>query len=290
MDDSDIERIKNNISEDFSNITTDEFISKIRNSPSVLECISISNEFIKIFNETKSKIIINISNELNQIKHIIEDKEISNNILQNELSILNNNIKNIITQNKLKIKNIASNVNDIYSSVNLINSNLEKKKYSLASSRVSKIITIKNIILSNIKQLENNQIKILEELSQDKNKKLNSSSSNSTIKVRPAPTPFPVTNFFTLNNNSDNNNYNKKRNITSNKSNLINNTIESAKKKIVNKRRRDFSFSLRENTIDNERNTSVNNTTIRGYSIINNFYQKKNGNKNEEELNKEIKK
>ena len=287
MDDSDIERIKNSITNDLSNINTDEFLSKLKNSPSVLECISISNEFIETFNEIKSKLISNISDELNQIKHVLEEKEISNNILQNEILISYSNIKNIINQNKLKIKNISSNINDIYTSVNLINSNLEKKKYSLASSRVSKIISIKNIFLSNIKLLETNHQKILEEIGQEKNKKLNSSSSNSTIKVRPAPTPFPVTNFFTLNNKTEN--YNKKKANTTNKNNLINNTIEtSTKKKIINKRRRDFSFSLRENTIDNDRNTSVNNTILRGYSTINNFYQKTNGNKNEEELNKKI--
>ena len=287
MDDSDIERIKNSISNDLSNINTDEFLSKLKNSPSVLECISISNEFIETFNEIKSKLISNISDELNQIKHVLEEKEISNNILQNEILISYSNIKNIINQNKLKIKNISSNINDIYTSVNLINSNLEKKKYSLASSRVSKIISIKNIFLSNIKLIETNHQKILEEIGQEKNKKLNSSSSNSTIKVRPAPTPFPVTNFFTLNNKTET--YNKKKANISNKNNLINNTIEtSAKKKIINKRRRDFSFSLRENTIDNDRNTSVNNTILRGYNTINNFYQKTNGNKNEEELNKKI--
>ena len=153
MDDSDIERIKNNISNDLSNINTNEFISKLKNSSSVLDCISISNEFIETFNEMKSKLILNISNELNQIKNAFEEKEISNNILQNEMLISYSNIKNIINQNKLKTKNISSNINDIFTSVNLINSNLEKKKYSLASSRVSKIISMKNITLSNIKLL-----------------------------------------------------------------------------------------------------------------------------------------
>ena len=286
MDDTDIERIKNNISNDLSNINTNEFISKLKNSSSVLDCISISNEFIETFNEMKSKLILNISNELNQIKNAFEEKEISNNILQNEMLISYSNIKNIINQNKLKTKNISSNINDIFTSVNLINSNLEKKKYSLASSRVSKIISMKNITLSNIKLLESNYQKILEEIVQDKTKKLNTSSSNSTIKVRPAPTPFPVTNDFNLNNKLDNNNYYNKKKISINNKN--NNIENSSKKKIINKRKRDFSFSLRENTIDNERNISVNNSLLRGYSTINNFYHRNNGNKNEDELNKKI--
>ena len=232
MDDSDIERIKNNISNDLSNINTNEFISKLKNSSSVLDCISISNEFIETFNEMKSKLILNISNELNQIKNAFEEKEISNNILQNEMLISYSNIKNIINQNKLKTKNISSNINDIFTSVNLINSNLEKKKYSLASSRVSKIISMKNITLSNIKLLESNFQKILEEIVQDKTKKLNTSSSNSTIKVRPAPTPFPVTNDFNLNNKLDNNNYYNKKKISINNKN--NNIENSSKKKIIN--------------------------------------------------------
>ena len=114
MDDSDIERIKNNISNDLLNINTNEFISKLKNSSSVLDCISISNEFIETFNEMKSKLILNISNELNQIKNAFEEKEISNNIFQNEMLISYSNIKNIINQNKLKTKNISSNINDIF--------------------------------------------------------------------------------------------------------------------------------------------------------------------------------
>ena len=264
MDDTNIEKIKNNITNNFSKIDTNTLLLKIKNSSSVIECESIFNEFIESFNEMKSNIILSISEELNQIKNNIEEKEISNNIINSE-------IKTIISQNKLKIKNISSNINDIYSSINLVNSNIEKKKYSLASSRISKIISIKNTIISNIKQLETSQQKILDEISFDKkNKKGKNNSSNNTIKVKPAPTPFPIS-FFNLSNN------NNKRTIKK---------TESTNKKMINKRRRDFSFSLRENTINNTRNTSVNNYTLSAYNTINNFH--KNENKNEDELNKKL--
>ena len=281
MDDSNIDKIKNNISDKFSKINTNTFISKLKNSSSISECLSISNEYIESYNEIKSDIIKFISDELYNLKQSFEEKEVSNNIFHNEILVLFNNIKKIISQNKLKIKNITSNINDIYTGINLINSNLEKKKYSLASSRISKIINIKNNILSNIKQLETNQQKILEEFGNEKNNKFNN-NSNSSNKIRPAPTPFPVTPYFNLEKN-----YNKKKVNTLSNSNL-NNNIESSTKKMVNKRRRDFSFSMRENTLSNIRNTSVNNTPLKAYNTINNFFKKTNDNKKEEELNKKL--
>ena len=200
--------------------------------------------------------------------------------MHNEISILLNNIKNIINQNKSKIKNITSNINDIYTGINLVNSNIEKKKYSLASSRISKIISLKNNVLSNIKQLETSQQKIVEEFGiNDKSNKFN--NSNSTIKVRPAPTPFPITSYFHIEKN------NKKRMNTMSNTNLNNNNIESSKKKMINKRRRDFSSSLRENSLSNIRNTTFN-TPLKAYNTINNFYKKPIENKSEEELNKKL--
>ena len=279
MDDSNIATIKNNISSNLSIINTNAFISKIKNASSVSECLLISNEFIESINEIRTNIISDISKELSNIKQTLEEKEISNNVLNNEISILFNNIKNLISQNKSKIKLISSNINDIFSGINLINSNLEKKKYLLASSRISKIISIKNNLLSNIKQLETNNQKILEEFSQDKNNKFN--NSNNTVKVRPAPTPFPVTSYFNLEKN------NKKRINTMSNSNL--NNLESSKKKMINKRRRDFSFSLRENSMNSIRNSTMNNNTpLKPYSTINNFFKKNNENKKEDELNKKL--
>ena len=280
MDDSFIEKIKNNLSNNFSKININTFTTKLKNSSSVSECILISDEFIESFKEIKSNIISFISDELNNIKQKLEEREISNNVFRNDLLIIYNNIKNLINQNKSKIKNISSNINDIYSGINLINSNIEKKKYSLASSRINKIIAIKNNLLSNIKLLETNQQKILDEFGNEKNNKFN--NSNSTVKVRPAPTPFPVTSYFNLEKSI------KKRINNLSNSNL--NTIENSNKKSINKRRRDFSFSLRENTVNNIRNISLNNNynSLKAYNTINNFYKKSNEDKTEEELNKKL--
>ena len=106
MDDSIIEKIKNNISNNLTKINTNTFITKIKNSSSVADCISISNEFFESFKEAKLNIISLISAELYNIKQKLEEKEISNNVFRNELLIIFNNIKNIINQNKSKIKNI----------------------------------------------------------------------------------------------------------------------------------------------------------------------------------------
>ena len=57
MDDSIIEKIKNNISNNLSKINTNTFITKIKNSSSVEDCISISNEFFESFKEAKLNII-----------------------------------------------------------------------------------------------------------------------------------------------------------------------------------------------------------------------------------------
>ena len=163
--------------------------------------------------------------------------------------------------------------------MSLINSNLEKRKYSLATSRIEKLLQIKNTILINIKQLDNNQQKFLDELKNERFAKSKMSHSSSTIKVRPAPTPFPSTSFFTLNNNNSNN---KESTITKKKVNTINNSnlninkdsknnFTSAKKKIINRRNRDYSLSIR----DNNRSTSINNN-LKEFNTISNFYKNNN--------------
>ena len=260
------------LSNDLSQINIDTFLKQIQNSTQVTECYDISLKFCEIINNTKNKAYFGLSEELESLKKNFGDYEVSNNILNNEISVLFNNLKNIVTQNKIKIKNINTNINDIYTNLNLINSNIEKKKYQLAISRVEKLLQIKNMTLINIKQLDNNQQKFLDELKYEQfTKKLNHSSS--TIKVRPAPTPFPTTSFFTINNNSKEPSIIKKKLNTINNSNLnlkdSKNNFTSAKKKIINRRNRDFSFSLKENN----RSTSINNT-LKEYSTINNFYKK----------------
>ena len=281
MDDSKIQKIKNNIYNNLSQINIDAYITNIKHSSSVNECIEFTKDFTQTIIKIKDNISLYLSEELDVLKKILEENEISNNILNNEFWILFNNTKNIISQNKIKIKSISININDIYSNLNLINSNLEKKKYSLASSRISKILQIKNNILSNVKQLDENQQKLLDEFKSDKfiKNKIKNSNNNSIVKIRPAPTPFPSTDFFDY---KDNNNMRKKTNIINNNRNLNNNS-ESLKKRMINKRKRDFSFSLKEH-ISNTRNNSL----LKGYNTINNFYKKENENKKEEELKKKL--
>ena len=203
MEDS-IKNILKRLSNDLSQINIDSFINQIQNTTLVTECIDISLKFCELINNTKNNVYLGLSEELNILKKNIGEFEVSNNILNNELLVVFSNLKNIIAQNKTKIKNISSNVNDIYSNLNLINSNLEKKKYSLAVSRVEKLMQIKNSILINIKQLDNNQQKLLDEIKYEQFNKSKMSHSSSTIKVRPAPTPFPAITYFNLNNNCNN--------------------------------------------------------------------------------------
>lgn len=271
------------LSDDLSQINIDNFLTQIQNASLVTECLDISLKFCELINNTKSKAYLGLSEELESLKKNSGDYEVLNNILINEIQVLFNNLKSIISQNKTKIKNINSNINDIYTNLNLINSNIEKKKYSLATSRVEKILQTKTAILINIKQLDNNQQKFLDELKNDKFTKAKMSHSSSTIKVRPAPTPFPITSYFNANNNYNNNKDTivvKKKILTVNNSNFnlkdSKTLFTSAKKKLINRRNRDFSLSIRDNS---SRRTSINssmNKSIKGYSTITNFYKKNN--------------
>lgn len=184
------------ISSELSKINTYNFLNQIQCSEQVTECLDISKNFCELINNTKNNIYSGVSNEFDSLKKNIGEFEESNNILNNEIFVMISNLKNIIAQNKTKIKSLSSNINDIFTNLNLINSNIEKK-YTLAVARVEKILQIKNSILINIKQLDNNQQKLLDELKYDKNNKM--SQSSSTVKVRPAPTPFPVTSYFNSN-------------------------------------------------------------------------------------------
>ena len=272
------------ISSELSKINTKNFLNQIQKSELVKEIIDISNKFCDLINNTKNSIYSGVSDELDLLKNNIGEFEVPNNTLNNEILFMISNLKNIIAQNKTKIKSLSSNINDIYTNINLVNSNIEKRKYTLAVGRVEKILQIKNSILINIKQLDNNQQKLLDELKYDKNKQM--SQSSSTVKVRPAPTPFPVTSFFNSNSNNkekDNSSsstsiiFKKKVNTMSNSSfNLSKNLLSSAKKKISNKRNResrDFSFSLRDNLTN--RSTSKNKT-LKEFSTVTNFYKKSN--------------
>ena len=141
------------------------------------------------------------------------------------------------------------------------------------------------MIFINIKQIDNNQQKLLDELKYDQfTKKMNHSSS--TIKVRPAPTPFSPTSHFNLSNSKDSSivkkrvsgNY-KTLNLKDSKNNFT-----SAKKKIINRRNRDYSFSAKDL---NNRSTSINNT-LKEYSTITNFHKKNNNDFKLDDNKKEI--
>ena len=275
-------KILKHISNEFSKINIKNFLNQIQHSEQVTHCLDISIKFCELINDIENNINSAVSDEFESLKKNIGEFEVPNNILNNEILFMISNLKNIIAQNKTKIKNLSSNINDIYTNLNLINSNIEKKKYTLAVARAEKIFQIKNSILINIKQLDNNQQKLLDELKYDKNNKM--SQSSSTVKVRPAPTPFPVTSYFNSNSSykeKDNTSsstsiiFKKRVNTMSNSSfNLSKNLLASAKKKISNKRNRDsrdFSFSIRDNLTN--RSTSKNKT-LKEFSTMTNFYKK----------------
>ena len=275
-------KILKHISNEFSKINIKNFLNQIQHSEQVTHCLDISIKFCELINDIENNINSAVSDEFESLKKNIGEFEVPNNILNNEILFMISNLKNIIAQNKTKIKNLSSNINDIYTNLNLINSNIEKKKYTLAVARAEKIFQIKNSILINIKQLDNNQHKLLDELKYDKNNKM--SQSSSTVKVRPAPTPFPVTSYFNSNSSykeKDNTSsstsiiFKKRVNTMSNSSfNLSKNLLASAKKKISNKRNRDsrdFSFSIRDNLTN--RSTSKNKT-LKEFSTMTNFYKK----------------
>ena len=274
------QKILKRLSNDLSKINIDNFLSQIQKATLVTECIDISIKFCEIINNAKNSASSGLNEELELLIKNIDDFEASNNIANNELLVLFSNLKNIISQNKTKIKSINSNINDIYTNLNLINTNIEKKKYSLASSRIEKIFQLKNSLLTNIKQLDNNQQKSLDELKYDQLTKPRmslSSSSSSTIKVRPAPTPFPTTSFFNFNTinvtkdkDKDSSSIMVKRKINTLKSSNSKNLLTCVKKKIINRRNRDFSLGGKENN----RSTNSINKTLEKYSTMTNFNKK----------------
>ena len=185
-----LNKIIQQISNNLDRINTEIFLNNLKDAKEVKECYEISNQFSDTIIDSKNKILLYLSEEkeklLNKIQKNIND---NNNI---DLNKLMNNLKSNINQSKLKLKNIHSNINDLNSNLNLISGNLEKKKYSLATSRVEKLFQLKNTMLTNIKSLETLQLNILQEIKSEKlsNKK----SLNSTFtKIRPNRTPSPFT-------------------------------------------------------------------------------------------------
>jgi hypothetical protein len=126
MEDS-MNKILKFISSELSKINTYNFLNQIQCSEQVTECLDISKNFCELINNTKNNIYSGVSNEFDSLKKNIGEFEESNNILNNEIFVMISNLKNIIAQNKTKIKSLSSNINDIYTNLNLINSNIEKK-------------------------------------------------------------------------------------------------------------------------------------------------------------------
>ena len=202
-----IQQISNNL----DRINTDIFLNNIKNAKEIKECYELSNHFTDTIIDSKTKILLYLSEEKEKLVNKQKNLNDNNNIYLNKLM---NNLKSNINQSKLKLKNLQSNINDLNSNLNLINGNLEKKKYSLATSRVEKLFQLKNIMSTNIKSLESLQLNILQEIKSEK--LTNKKSFNSTFtKIRPNRTPSPFTptrenikNRFTI--NSKNNLYEKR--------------------------------------------------------------------------------
>ena len=202
-----IQQISNNL----DRINTDIFLNNIKNAKEIKECYELSNHFTDTIIDSKTKILLYLSEEKEKLVNKQKNLNDNNNI---DLNKLMNNLKSNINQSKLKLKNLQSNVNDLNSNLNLINGNLEKKKYSLATSRVEKLFQLKNTMSTNIKSLESLQLNILQEIKSEKLTGKKSFSSTFT-KIRPNRTPSPFTptrentkNRFTI--NSKNNLYEKR--------------------------------------------------------------------------------
>ena len=181
-----------NISNNLEKINTDEFLNEMKSLKGEEQCYEKSIQFCNIIINSKNNILLILSKEkenyimnVNQMNSIIKNNK-------NELNQLINNLKSIVNQSKLKLKNLSSNINDLNSNLNLITGNLEKKKISLASSRVEKLFQLKNTMSINVKSLESLQLSILQKmkLEQSSNKPVLYSTKT---KFRPNRTPSPFT-------------------------------------------------------------------------------------------------
>ena len=185
-------KITQQISDNLDSINTDNFLKNIKDINEINECYEISNQFCDTIINAKNKILLVLSEEKEKI--LKNKTQINTNLknTNNDLNKLMNNLKSIINQSKLRLKNLYSNINDLNSSLNLITGNLEKKKYSLASSRIDKLFQLKNTMSTNVKSLETLQSNILQEIKSEQistKKLLNSNFS----KIRPNRTPSPFT-------------------------------------------------------------------------------------------------
>ena len=185
-------KITQQISDNLDSINTDNFLKNIKDINEINECYEISNQFCDTIINAKTKILLILSEE--KEKMLKNKTQINMNLknTNNDLNKLMNNLKSIINQSKLRLKNLYSNINDLNSSLNLITGNLEKKKYSLASSRIDKLFQLKNTMSTNVKSLETLQSNILQEIKSEQISTKKLLNSNFT-KIRPNRTPSPFT-------------------------------------------------------------------------------------------------
>ena len=185
-------KITQQISDNLDSINTDNFLKNIKDINEINECYEISNQFCDTIINAKNKILLVLSEE--KEKMLKNKTQINTNLknTNNDLNKLMNNLKSIINQSKLRLKNLYSNINDLNSSLNLITGNLEKKKYSLASSRIDKLFQLKNTMSTNVKSLETLQSNILQEIKSEQISTKKLLNSNFT-KIRPNRTPSPFT-------------------------------------------------------------------------------------------------
>ena len=266
-----LNRITQQISNNFELINTEIFLKSMREIKEIEECPKISSKFCDTIIDCKNKILLFLSDEKEKL---INNKTQLNMNLKNtndDLNKLMNNLKSIVNQSKLRLKNLSSNINDLNSNLNLITGNLEKKKYSLAASRVEKLFQLKNTMTTNLKSLESLQINILQEIKSEQisAKKL----FNSTFtKIRPnrTPSPFIPTRTNTIN-----------RFTTINDKTYMNNRI--------NKTKRDLSTSMQNLKL---RGKSNNIKDIKDLNTINADRRSLGKNKfiNYEKENRELKK
>ena len=154
------DKIIQEISINLDKINTDNFLNQIKEIKEINECYDITKEFCNNILDSKNKILLYLSEEKEKL--LMNKTQINENMknTNNDLNKLISNLKSIINQSKLKLKNLTSNINDLNSNLNLITGNLEKKKYSLATSRVEKLFLLKNTMSTNVKSIESLQLKI----------------------------------------------------------------------------------------------------------------------------------
>ena len=251
-----IEQISNNLEK----ININNFLEDIKKAKETNEFYELSNQFCDTIIDSKSKILLILSEEKEKIFNNNSQINIKFKNTNNEQNQLINNIKSIINQSKLKLKNLTSNINDLNSTLNLITGNLEKKKYSLATSRVEKLIQLRTTMSTNVKSLESLHLNALKEIKseQNSNKKIMNSTS---IKLRPNRTPSPFTP-QRINNKNRFTSRNKKNNIYDKN----NKTKRELSTSMLNPKIRGKSINLKEiknlNTINVDGRSLSKNKTI----------------------------